>query len=585
MEGTIKEISKSILLIILIILILVIYMLYENQPTYKKNKEIKGIGINSRTINMNILDDKIFCEDIIIFDRIPSKDMQYIFFKDKDYLDNVKYALNIKNKGYSTILDMRISEGFIELDEIVLSKLDFIDNNLSIKLTYELGIDYITRYKDVDVLSWDMDLESIDYLNNLTINLSSNIPFSNLDVDNATIKQTTDKYIITMNNSVEKNNIDILFNLETDLNKTITSKYIPQDTLKEMERYDYVNERIYILVILVILSILLFIITINKNKKTKTKNYRREATGLISPILAEAVVDGKIGLKELIMTTIIDLNIRGNINIINNDVLELVSLENLESYEKEIINLIFKKRIIQFNDINQIFSESNEKTLEFAQNINKIKTDILEKIYSMNIFSVGLTILNKIIRLCAILISINLPLILLSDSDIMMFEPIIYFLNGLTIFYYIKTNINRITMQEEIINNYNSKKRDINVMMIYACTIFIIITTAIAVAKYYPLFFVITILTLLLNMYTAYRCKEKVLTENGKNEQLKLMELKNYINDYSLIKNRDLESAVIWDEYLAYATAFGIPNNITNSVYEKWYNLNLNLQVAEKILR
>ena len=63
------------------------------------------------------------------------------------------------------------------------------------------------------------------------------------------------------------------------------------------------------------------------------------------------------------------------------------------------------------------------------------------------------------------------------------------------------------------------------------------------------------------------------------------MELKNYINDYSLIKNRDLESAVIWDEYLAYATAFGIPNNITNSVYEKWYNLNLNLQVAEKILR
>ena len=122
-------------------------------------------------------------------------------------------------------------------------------------------------------------------------------------------------------------------------------------------------------------------------------------------------------------------------------------------------------------------------------------------------------------------------------------------------------------------------------MMIYACTIFIIITTAIAVAKYYPLFFVITTLTLLLNMYTAYRCKEKVLTENGKNEQLKLMELKNYINDYSLIKNRDLESAVIWDEYLAYATAFGIPNNITNSVYEKWYNLNLNLQVAEKILR
>ena len=59
---------------------------------------------------------------------------------------------------------------------------------------------------------------------------------------------------------------------------------------------------------------------------------------------------------------------------------------------------------------------------------------------------------------------------------------------------------------------------------------------------------------------------------------------KNYINDYSLIRNRDLESVIIWDKYLAYATAFGIPNKITNSIYEKWYNLNINLQVVEKIL-
>ena len=63
------------------------------------------------------------------------------------------------------------------------------------------------------------------------------------------------------------------------------------------------------------------------------------------------------------------------------------------------------------------------------------------------------------------------------------------------------------------------------------------------------------------------------------------MELKRYINDYSLIKSRDLESVIIWDEYLAYATAFGIPNKVTDKIYEEWYNLNLNLQVVEKILR
>lgn len=32
------------------------------------------------------------------------------------------------------------------------------------------------------------------------------------------------------------------------------------------------------------------------------------------------------------------------------------------------------------------------------------------------------------------------------------------------------------------------------------------------------------------------------------------------------IKNRDLESAIICDRYLAYATAFGIPNKITSSI-------------------
>ena len=112
-----------------------------------------------------------------------------------------------------------------------------------------------------------------------------------------------------------------------------------------------------------------------------------------------------------------------------------------------------------------------------------------------------------------------------------------------------------------------------------------IITSGIFVAKYYFAFFIITLLTFALNSYTAYRCQAVALTKVGKKEQAKLMELKKYINDYSLIKNRDLESVIIWDEYLAYATAFGIPNKITDSIYEGWYNLNLNLQVVENILK
>ena len=312
-------------------------------------------------------------------------------------------------------------------------------------------------------------------------------------------------------------------------------------------------------------------------------NFKADTSNLISPILAEAIIDGKIGLKELIMTTIVELNIRGNINIINNDTLELVSYDNLEIYEQSIVNLLFKNKTIKFSDINNTFANSNKSTIQFTQKMSLIKECLLEKIYSMNIFSKGLTFLNKAIGLCTILISINMPQILLNNSSSM--KKFFFILSLLITFYYIKSNIGKKTIREEIITN--NKRRtviDIRIVFLLILTVFIIISTSINVAKYHIIFFMFTLLAICLNIYIAYHSQGIILTKEGKEEKLKLVELKNYINDYSLIRNRDLESVIIWDKYLAYATAFGIPNKITNSIYEKWYNLNINLQVVEKIL-
>ena len=41
------------------------------------------------------------------------------------------------------------------------------------------------------------------------------------------------------------------------------------------------------------------------------------------------------------------------------------------------------------------------------------------------------------------------------------------------------------------------------------------------------------------------------------------------------MKERDLDSIIIWDKYLAYSVAFGIPNKIINKLYEELYNLNI----------
>lgn len=581
MKESIKNIIISISIIIIAILISLFFI--NNSNTSLNNKKSKEIGIGSRTININILDNKILCEDVILFNMHSREELKYKFFQEYDYLNNTKLYINNSDNFYSTSLKMDLLKGYINIDKRLLNGLKITDKNVSIKLTYELDLDYITRYTNTDVLPLYMDLENIDYLNNLTINLNSNYTITNLTVDNAEISKTKDGYTVNMNNINKSDDMNILFNMNTYLSNTINSDYVNPNILKETEEYDYINERIYILVIIITISVILLILSLIINNQKKTTDYRRDTSNLISPILAEAIIDGKIGLKELIMTTIVELNIRGNINIINNDTLELVSYDNLEIYEQSIVNLLFKNKTIKFSDINNTFANSNKSTIQFTQKMSLIKECLLEKIYSMNIFSKGLTFLNKAIGLCTILISINMPQILLNNSSLM--KKFFFILSLITTFYYIKSNIGKKTIREEIITN--NKRRtviDIRIVFLLILTVFIIISTSINVAKYHIIFFMFTLLAICLNIYIAYHSQGIILTKEGKEEQLKLVELKNYINDYSLIRNRDLESVIIWDKYLAYATAFGIPNKITNSIYEKWYNLNINLQVVEKIL-
>lgn len=581
MKESIKNIIISISIIIIAILISLFFI--NNSNTSLNNKKSKEIGIGSRTININILDNKILCEDVILFNMHSREELKYKFFQEYDYLNNTKLYINNSDNFYSTSLKMDLLKGYINIDKRLLNGLKITDKNVTIKLTYELDLDYITRYTNTDVLPLYMDLENIDYLNNLTINLNSNYTITNLTVDNAEISKTKDGYAVNMNNINKSDDMNILFNMNTYLSNTINSDYVNPNILKETEEYDYINERIYILVIIITISVILLILSLIINNQKKTTDYRRDTSNLISPILAEAIIDGKIGLKELIMTTIVELNIRGNINIINNDTLELVSYDNLEIYEQSIVNLLFKNKTIKFSDINNTFANSNKSTIQFTQKMSLIKECLLEKIYSMNIFSKGLTFLNKAIGLCTILISINMPQILLNNSSSM--KKFFFILSLLITFYYIKSNIGKKTIREEIITN--NKRRtviDIRIVFLLILTVFIIISTSVNVAKYHIIFFMFTLLAICLNIYIAYHSQGIILTKEGKEEQLKLVELKNYINDYSLIRNRDLESVIIWDKYLAYATAFGIPNKITNSIYEKWYNLNINLQVVEKIL-
>lgn len=84
----------------------------------------------------------------------------------------------------------------------------------------------------------------------------------------------------------------------------------------------------------------------------------------------------------------------------------------------------------------------------------------------------------------------------------------------------------------------------------------------------------------------------KKLSDNGKKELREVMGLKKYLEEFTLIDERDISETVIWKEYLVYATLFGNAEKVLNQfkqVYpEKIYefdNYNRNVIIANSYYR
>lgn len=60
--------------------------------------------------------------------------------------------------------------------------------------------------------------------------------------------------------------------------------------------------------------------------------------------------------------------------------------------------------------------------------------------------------------------------------------------------------------------------------------------------------------------------KNKNLTQKGTNEQAKWKGLKKYMEDFSLLNEREVPELVLWEKYLVYATAFGIADKVISQL-------------------
>lgn len=348
--------------------------------------------------------------------------------------------------------------------------------------------------------------------------------------------------------------------------------------------YFNINGRYLFTIITMIISIIILAISIELNRKEKTKNYNKNIDDLISPILAETIIDGKTDIKNLIMTAIIEFNIKGNVKIIDNKKVKLLNCDNLKDYEKEIINLIFRNgnKVIDFSEINKIFMKSASETFEFSKALSSIKVKMQEYLYSLNIMSRKYTEFIEYAKSISVLIIINLPIILnvwTQVANIGLENIFIYLLFNFVLFsFFVYMFEKQTSFQQQMIDITKKNNKSFPIIIIFLFIIIVLAVTLFGILLTDDLLFVITLITIVLNIFNIIINKNNILTQYGRNQRKRLLELKNYINEYSLIKDRDLTSSFIWDEYLAYATAFGIPSKITSEIYENWYNMNITIQ-------
>ena len=64
--------------------------------------------------------------------------------------------------------------------------------------------------------------------------------------------------------------------------------------------------------------------------------------------------------------------------------------------------------------------------------------------------------------------------------------------------------------------------------------------------------------------------KKRNLTPKGVNEQEKWKALKNYMENFSLLNEREVPELVLWEKYLVYATAFGIADKVLEQLKVKY---------------
>ncbi|MBP3597568.1 MAG: DUF2207 domain-containing protein [Clostridia bacterium] len=464
-------------------------------------------------------DDDIYIGNFI-FDNIGKNTLEYTYTCENyniitNYNDctTLKFKKNIDFNNYTINL-------------LLPKKTDmFKIKNKNMKLIKEEGTNYICNLKQ-ELMSFSDDFFEI---------------LIDSDVFNSGRNENTNFYLNHFKNLVKSNNLDVIFKEEL------------------------------ILLVIVLLIFTKNIITVNK------KAYVRDVNDVIDPILAESIIDRKIGASELLMSCIVNLIDKGNIEVINNDNLKLVHKQNISEYENDIINLVFAgNKEIAFSKIKIMFVNNTYSTATFYGRFKIIKEKITKALYDKKIFDSNFKFILNIIKVLSIKIYLNLFCAFIGIHELF----------SLGKYYNLVLLVIAIVIAVFGFDRLISwlKESDEGTIPLVMCT-GLYLAIFIATSDFNFIYILSVAFLFIFNTYIYQKSQQHIFTKYGRLEYIKIYGLKKYIEDYSLIKNRDLESVIIWDKYLAYAVAFDIPNKVMKQFDEGLLNTNIMLQKIDNILK
>ena len=324
----------------------------------------------------------------------------------------------------------------------------------------------------------------------------------------------------------------------------------------------------------------------NKYEKERKSNFNDKYINYIpnkerKAVEAKYIVDMESSNANDILTVLFDLINRKKvkIDIIHNLSKEgktkieysLIRLEEKEKdlleYEKDTLDFFFnnKKQINLKERIDKI--ESSKKDASKIENIIK-KIDIECKNKYIETIDVKEKILN--VKLCSILAIISFILALVIPSNLLYLYDfklgvaISEIIKGILLTFIVLSFALIPGILSAILNKKHENKITFVLLNICMVIIFAIIMFIICYEKsfiIYLYFCVIIILGNLCGMNLIIKKCER-LKEEYIDEKAKFIALKNYINDYSLIKEKEAAHIINWEEYMVYAMAFGIADKV-----------------------